>query len=350
MYFKDIADKAVRWAGIAAILAMTSFVWAGAYDDGVIAYNKKDYAEALRLFRIASDQGNARAQGNLGYMYGNGRGVPKDDKEAVRWYRLAAEQGNALAQSNLGQIYANGQGVKIDYSEAAKWYRLAAKQGNAVAQFSLGVLLDEGRGVAKNPKEAIRWYQQAASQKYAGAQFNLGMAYKRGSGVSKDYQEAVRWFRRAAELGDTDAQYSLGLAYVNGDGIAKDILQAYMWFSLAAAKGDDEAAKGVSTLTKNLHPAQIASAKKMTNACIAQNYKKCGAEALKRNPLGDLANESVDSLERALANCDTYSAGEQRTVCLRSEANKWLAGNAALYSSIPSGYITGIDLAKSFVR
>ena len=29
----------------------------------------------------------------------------------MKWYRKAAEQGNAKAQSNLGLMYANGQGV-----------------------------------------------------------------------------------------------------------------------------------------------------------------------------------------------------------------------------------------------
>ena len=44
---------------------------------------------------LAAEQGNESAQYNLGNMYANGRGVPKDDAEAVRWYRLVAEQGYA---------------------------------------------------------------------------------------------------------------------------------------------------------------------------------------------------------------------------------------------------------------
>ena len=36
---------------------------------------------------------NARAQFNLGVMYANGDGVPKDAAEAVKWYRKAADQG-----------------------------------------------------------------------------------------------------------------------------------------------------------------------------------------------------------------------------------------------------------------
>jgi TPR repeat protein len=49
-----------------------------------------------------AEQGDVDAQWNLGRMYGNGRGVPEDDAEAIKWYRLAAEQGYARAQFNLG--------------------------------------------------------------------------------------------------------------------------------------------------------------------------------------------------------------------------------------------------------
>jgi TPR repeat protein len=47
-------------------------------------------------------------------MYANGQGVPQDYAEAVKWFRKAAEQGNAMAQYNLGIAYANGQGVSRD--------------------------------------------------------------------------------------------------------------------------------------------------------------------------------------------------------------------------------------------
>jgi hypothetical protein len=42
-------------------------------------------------------QGNISAQLNLGVMYERGQGVAKDYAEALKWYRLAAEQGNANA-------------------------------------------------------------------------------------------------------------------------------------------------------------------------------------------------------------------------------------------------------------
>ncbi len=99
--------------GITAVL-MLSFacgVNAGVFEDGFAAIERGDYAAAYRLWKPLAEQGDADAQYNLGFMYGNGKGVPQDYREAVKWYRKAAEQGLAKAQSNLGFMYGNGKGV-----------------------------------------------------------------------------------------------------------------------------------------------------------------------------------------------------------------------------------------------
>jgi TPR repeat protein len=59
----------------------------------------------LHWYQKAADQGQAKAQYNLGVMYANGKGVLKDDKQAVYWYQKAADQGQAKAQSNFRQIF-----------------------------------------------------------------------------------------------------------------------------------------------------------------------------------------------------------------------------------------------------
>ncbi len=122
-------------AVLAVSLALPA--WAD-FDDGWAAYERGDYATALREWTPLADQGVALAQNNLGGMYREGQGVPQDYAEAVKWYRLAAEQGHASAQYNLGSMYDNGYGVPQDYAEAVKWYRLAAEQGHASAQNNLG--------------------------------------------------------------------------------------------------------------------------------------------------------------------------------------------------------------------
>ena len=70
------------------------------------------------------------------YYYGR-NGKPQDYKEAVRLYRLAADQGNAVAQYNLGICYEFGKGVAKDLDEAIRLYRLAAEQGHENAKKAL---------------------------------------------------------------------------------------------------------------------------------------------------------------------------------------------------------------------
>ena len=95
-------------------------------------------------------------------MYENGQGIPQDYAEAVRWYTRAAEQGNAGAQFNLGVSYDNGQGVLQNHAEAVKWYRLAADQGDADAQLNLGFSYEYGEGLPQNNIMAHMWYNLAS--------------------------------------------------------------------------------------------------------------------------------------------------------------------------------------------
>ena len=75
----------------------------GDLQDGVDAFKRQDYKEAVRLFHLSAEQGNAEAQFILGTMYASGRGVPQDYKEAVKWYRLSAEQGHGICTIQLGK-------------------------------------------------------------------------------------------------------------------------------------------------------------------------------------------------------------------------------------------------------
>ena len=118
---------------MALLISGTGSGAAGPYEDALAAYKKGDYATALRLLRPLADQGNARAQNNLGAMYDAGRGVPQDYAAAVSWYRKAAEQGYGLGQQNLAAMYFTGQGVAQDYVQAHMWWNLSAAQGDANA-------------------------------------------------------------------------------------------------------------------------------------------------------------------------------------------------------------------------
>ncbi len=101
---------------------------------GKEAIDRGDYATALKEWRPLAEQGEARAQTNLGVMYRLGEGVPQDDTEAVRWYRRAAEQGHTKAQFKLGAMYFMGRGVPQDDVQAHMWLNLSAAPGNELAR------------------------------------------------------------------------------------------------------------------------------------------------------------------------------------------------------------------------
>ncbi len=145
-------------------IGLAASVAAGPLEDGLAADKRGDHARALRLWRPLAEQGNPRAQNNLGEMYRNGHGVPQDYVEAMRWYRKAADRGHAFAQANLGAMYANGDGVPQDYAEAARWFRKAADQGHATAQYNLGVVYANGWGVRRTYVQAHMWFSLAAAQ------------------------------------------------------------------------------------------------------------------------------------------------------------------------------------------
>ena len=235
-------------------------------------YMGNDDVMALRWLRPAAAQGHGGAQGNLGYMYQHGHGVPRDDAEAARLYRLAAEQGVAQAQHNLGVMYLHGQGVPKDTAEAARWFRLAADQGHPDAVAALGrtepthtlpsppgaeerVDAEEQYRLGQRYQyevedyaEAARWYRLAAEQGHVEAQYSLGLVYATGRGVEQDYAEAARWYRLAAEQGHPSSQFLLADLYEQGGGVERDFSEAVRWYRLAAENGDDKAAEQIESL------------------------------------------------------------------------------------------------------
>lgn len=121
-----------------AVLFLSLLVGNPAYSadhqKGMDAYQRGDYATALKELKPLAEQGNASAQSVLGQMYRWGLGVPKSRKAAIKWYILAAEQGLAQAQTGLGVMYATGGRAKKSNTPAYMWWSIAASQGYVEAR------------------------------------------------------------------------------------------------------------------------------------------------------------------------------------------------------------------------
>jgi uncharacterized protein len=224
-------------AMILFLAAMATSALAQSYDIGLRHYTAGRYAQALKIWRPLANQGDAKAQYNIGAMYDHGIGVAQNDKNAVTWYRRAAEQGNASAQFNLGNMYSGDRGLPRDIQSALYWLRKAAEQGEVSAQFNLAMKYHRDPAV-QDPARAAEWYAKAAEQNHVNATVNLGVLYMAGLGVAKDDARAVELYRKGAEQGHALAQTYLGDMYRWGRGVQRDDAAAVSWHRKAAEQGE----------------------------------------------------------------------------------------------------------------
>jgi TPR repeat protein/beta-lactamase regulating signal transducer with metallopeptidase domain len=237
---------------------------AAALDDGLGAFDRHDYATALKQLRPLAEQGNAVAQQRLGRIYDQGLGVKQDYVQAANWYRKAAVQANLDAQWGLSWLYHNGHGVPKDRIEESRWFRpsglrmmfdaetvcgptgqfslhgdtnsppnrAAAERGDAEAQSDLGSFWELGfpNGEHVDHREALKWISKAAKQGYAKGEAALASMYLKGSAVPPTKDAAVTLMRKAAEKGLITAQCALAVIYEKGIGVAPDHAEAAAWY------------------------------------------------------------------------------------------------------------------------
>jgi TPR repeat protein len=157
---------------------------------------------ALAEAEPAPEPTDAEAQFELGRRYKLGlEGTKKDPRAAVKWFRLAAEQGHAKAQTKLGMAYQQGRGVDRDIDESIRWMRKAAEQGHAKAQFELGVAYRDGKGAPRDEVLALMW--MFLSQEKGGIVARLvmpGLAWKLEPRDRKEALALVRQWHEAHGL------------------------------------------------------------------------------------------------------------------------------------------------------
>jgi hypothetical protein len=92
-----------------------------------------------KLRKLATD-GDPNAQFDMGARYATGEDVKQDYAESVRWFTLAAEQGHVIAQATLGAYYWAGRGIPQDLGKAYFWSLLAQAGGDEASRYRVSVL------------------------------------------------------------------------------------------------------------------------------------------------------------------------------------------------------------------
>lgn len=144
--------------------ALSSHPWESTFEKGMSFYETGRFPEALKMFRLAADEGDVNAMLQLGLMCEFGRGVPADYTETRNWFEKAANLGDSRAQYLLGHMHEYGEGMPVDMGTAFSWYHKAAKKGEADAQFSVGRFYLNGILSAPDLFKAEKWLKRAADQ------------------------------------------------------------------------------------------------------------------------------------------------------------------------------------------
>jgi TPR repeat protein len=163
--------------------------------------------DAIAAFRKAADKGSSAAMVELGVMYGNGTGVPRDEAQARALLERAAQAGNARGVANLAALSSN-TGAQTDPVRARALLTKAAET-NAEAQYQLGLMMADGAGGPQDETGARALFERAAAQNHPGALERMGEFARTGRGGPKDSSAAKAYYERSAALGNEDAKAAL---------------------------------------------------------------------------------------------------------------------------------------------
>lgn len=216
---------------------------------GYAEFKMARYASAKRIWEALDERNFGEAAFNLGILYEDGLGVPRDMERALGYYRRGALLGSPKAMFRVGLLYWLGApGVAVDREEGRRYLSMAAAAGDSEAQRYLAV--DSSGADAKDPvlradqalaagraEEYVAILKAAAESGHVRAQTRLAWSYESGRGVSRDLALAAQWFSSAAQGGDGEAMYALAVMYATGAGQIKDALQAEQWLQRSAAAG-----------------------------------------------------------------------------------------------------------------
>jgi len=192
---------------IAALLSLAVSPAFAGFDEGKKAYDKKDWATAIKELRPLAETGDDRAMVILGNMYNDGLGIIPSHKEAMSLYKRAAtEKNNTQAMDAVGAMYVSAVGVDQNLETALAWFHRSAMLGDQAGAFFYATILYEGNKTPPNKLapdlyHAYIWFKIAAAEKQNAklqavcARFAQGLATKMllGGQVIEGDKEVAAW-------------------------------------------------------------------------------------------------------------------------------------------------------------
>ena len=155
----------------------------------------------------------------LGDMYANGRGVPRDLGRAARAYDRACSGGAVDVCNTLGEIVEQTGAIEGGLAKAEQLYVKACEGGSSRGCLNLG-LVAAGRD---DNVRAFALYEKSCNGGWAGGCHHVAASYEQGEGVAKDVIKALAVYTQACESEYIESCTVAAGLYLAGEVVAKNV-------------------------------------------------------------------------------------------------------------------------------
>ncbi|MCF6404499.1 SEL1-like repeat protein [Chitinophaga filiformis] len=205
------------------------------YQKGFDAFEKQQYEDAIRYYKLAAEKGHGGAMNDLGYLYESADGYI-NETAAFEWYRRGTEAGSPHAANGLANCYINGMGTAPDVNKALELYTQSAAKHVPHAHYNLGMLYFNGEHVEQDDKQALMHLACASRMGYE-CHNDVGILSER----TGDYKNALEAYKAGVKYNDTDCAFNLARMYEGGWVYKPDPRKAIHWYLKAVELGAADA-------------------------------------------------------------------------------------------------------------
>ena len=201
---------------------------------------EQNVKKAIEWYTVAANCGDIGAMKQLGIIYRDGLGVPKDTKLSKKWFLQQAYYNAAVTEYELASTLLMDNSLAVK-EKAIPLLISSASKGYVKADLQLGFLYNTGYVVDLDYNAARDYFIKACEQYNPTAMYEIGCMYKQGHGFKKDDVKSFEYYLASADGGNTNARYEVGACYYYGFGTDKDLNNALKYLTMASNYGEKRA-------------------------------------------------------------------------------------------------------------
>ena len=232
------------------------------------AWNEEDKKQSFDLFKQSAEHGYPYAMHQIGIMYRDGIGTPRDISKMEESLVQAANHGFMPSITILADLYSQGRVLPKNEKKAFDYAKQGSELGNTGLMYRLATYYRDGVGVEKNEEESRVWFKKYSAaalfqhkswimpylRSSASTDHDLYWSilqsttincqsafltecdYNNISGANVEY--CFEQLVKLAKASNTDAMHRVGDRYYRGIGVTKNIELAFEWYLKGASLGD----------------------------------------------------------------------------------------------------------------